>query len=224
MFFRLQLLLPPSKEYYIPDVEPFTGNLANCQGFLIQCPLVFNEWHLTCFWNQSKLNYIMWLFRGIGLAEAVDANQSVVSLFFWGFCVKNVFDLPDHCGKAAKHYISFWYKCGWFFCGVKDVGSQLKLEWWVFLIDSHFLSLQACGRWRSQIVPVLNSPHNLHYQPSWDWEFIHSLWPKILHLLWCRAHAFRTSPSFSHQAAPQDRGGWVPELWSTWSFSCFLYY
>ncbi|KAF7644739.1 hypothetical protein LDENG_00216590 [Lucifuga dentata] len=46
---------PQPRESYVPDPEPFTGELSKCRGFLLQCSLVFNQQPLTFPSDQSKL-------------------------------------------------------------------------------------------------------------------------------------------------------------------------
>ncbi|KAF7645474.1 hypothetical protein LDENG_00203960, partial [Lucifuga dentata] len=45
---------PQPRESYVPDPEPFMGELSKCRGFLLQCSLVFNQRPLTFPSDQSK--------------------------------------------------------------------------------------------------------------------------------------------------------------------------
>lgn len=56
-------VLPPGDSYAC-DPEPFDGNFNRCQGFLLQCRLVFSQ-HAWLFpFDKAKINFIIGLLRG----------------------------------------------------------------------------------------------------------------------------------------------------------------
>lgn len=47
------------RESYTCDPDPFNGDLVKCQGFLLQCRLVFSQRPLVFASDEAKINYVL---------------------------------------------------------------------------------------------------------------------------------------------------------------------
>jgi len=100
----------PTWESYAPDPEHFSGDAGKCQGFILQCSLVFHQRPRTFPTDQLRVCFVIRLLRGRALAwaEAVTSHQPIAGFSFTDFIseLKDVFDHPNHWGDASKRLAS----------------------------------------------------------------------------------------------------------------------
>uniref|UniRef100_A0A3B3DMB5 DUF4939 domain-containing protein n=1 Tax=Oryzias melastigma TaxID=30732 RepID=A0A3B3DMB5_ORYME len=75
------------RDSYVPDPEPFSGDLSRCRGFLLQCRHVFLQRPATFSSDKSKVLYVIGLLRGRALdwAEAAESRCSFLSTSYVSF-------------------------------------------------------------------------------------------------------------------------------------------
>uniref|UniRef100_A0A3Q0SVP9 DUF4939 domain-containing protein n=1 Tax=Amphilophus citrinellus TaxID=61819 RepID=A0A3Q0SVP9_AMPCI len=80
---RVCLELPtPALERALPSPETFADDLEKAQGFLIQCTLVFKQFHRTYSYDFSKITFMTNLKRGRALHWAQVVINSNCELIF----------------------------------------------------------------------------------------------------------------------------------------------
>ena len=85
------------------DLEPFDGNLDNCQGLLLQCGLVVCQRPTSSVTEAAQIRYVLGLLRGRALAweEAASSHEDFCTLFLRKDL--RLFDHPNNGGNATDH-------------------------------------------------------------------------------------------------------------------------
>ena len=126
-----QVALQP-RDSHVSDPEPFYGDLEKCQGFVLQCGLIFRQRPLSFSTDAAKINYVVGLMRGRALAwiEAMSSNLDIGLWTFNDFEVRlrAVFDHPSHRGNASSRLLSLRQ-------GNRSV-ADYSVDFWTLAADS----------------------------------------------------------------------------------------
>lgn len=108
------------------DPESFSRDLDKCQGFLLQCGLIFQQCPRSFNSDAAKIYFVVGLLQGRALAWA-EALSSLTSSDFESR-LKAVFDHPNHRSNASSPLLSLRQ-------GSRSV-ADYSVDFWTLVMDA----------------------------------------------------------------------------------------